>query len=44
MMEDLDFAETHIPLKNDMKTDVGRITKELSGFYGKSQPVLWHLV
>ena len=27
MMEDLDFAETHIPLKNDMKTDVGRITK-----------------
>lgn len=27
MMEDLDFAETHIPLKNDMKNDVGRITK-----------------
>lgn len=27
MMEDLDFAEAHIPLKKDMKTDVGRITK-----------------
>lgn len=27
IMDDLDFAEAHIPLKNDMKTDVGRITK-----------------
>lgn len=27
IMEDLSFAETHIPLKNDMKNDVGRITK-----------------
>lgn len=27
MMEDLTYAETHIPLKSELKSDVGRITK-----------------